>query len=197
MQSTCPSPSLVPGDDGRACCPSAAQRHLPCLAVREKPAPFSSRSFPSSANHPPLSTVIVYSAPPSPLNSAPTPVNCNHGLHPARRNLSLDGQQRTTDATRPYPPVEVAALPAPCSVTLVTAGALSELNFTETRPGTSNRWRKFPSRSWLARGLLRLFPSPFRLPWYADVSANLSRQWCDSGGYHFFGHQFLLPPLDV
>lgn len=128
---------------------------------------------PQPTTPPPFSTVIVYSAPPSPLNSAPTPVNCNHGLHPARRNLSLDGQQRTTDATRPYPPVEVAAPPAPCDVTLVTAGALSELNFTETRPGTSNRWRKFPSRSWLARGLLRLFPSPFRLPWYAEVSANL------------------------
>lgn len=156
-----------------SCCPSAAQRHLPCLEVREKPAPFPSRSLPSSTNPPPFSTVIVYSAPPSPLSFAPTPVNCNRGLHPARRNLSLDGHQHATDATRPSPPVEVAVPPAPCDVTLVTAGALSELNFTETRPGMNKRWRKFPSRPWLARGLLRLFPSPFRLPWCAEVSANL------------------------
>lgn len=171
---TCSSPSLVP-DDGRACKLLPVGRTTPPSVSgssgEARAISFSKASLFSQP--PPFSTLIVYSAPPSPLSFAPTPVNCNHGLHPARRNLSLDGHQHATDATRPSPPVEVAVPPAPCDVTLVTVGALSELNFTETRPGMNKRWRKFPSRPWLARGLLRLFPSPFRLPWCAEVSANL------------------------
>jgi hypothetical protein len=95
-----------------------------------------------------------------PLSSAPTPVNCNHRFHPAQPNLSLGGQQRATGATSPSPLVEVAAAPAPCSVALVTAGALSELNSAETRPGTKHQVAEVSITAVVGQRLASSLPVP-------------------------------------